>query len=273
MRANLRCNCVRGHHAFRAFPKSAAFGNRFVECARGQRRSQQYADRVCARGLPKHGDVVRVATKRCCIPLHPLQCGNLVQHSIHARGLACRFRIEVGARQKAEYAQSVVHGYDHGALLGEIAAFPARVAGGAKLEAAAVQPYHDGTLFLSGLRACPHIQGQTIFTRLAVVYWAKGRTLPAGVAVLRGIFGTAPVRRRLRRAPTQITHRGGSEGNALEAKDARRIPWIAGQRAILYRDRAAHWDQRCVAAPAACQHAAGHRNDEGGGSAHAPRIF
>jgi hypothetical protein len=83
-----------------------------VEQSPRQRRGQVAAGADAARGLAEQRDVVRVATERACVALHPAQRGELIGQPERAGALQAR------VAKEAEDTQPVVDGHDHGVSTG-----------------------------------------------------------------------------------------------------------------------------------------------------------
>ena len=91
-----------------------------MEQALGSGHRQQSADFSRSAGLPKDGDVIRVAAEIGDVVADPLERGNRVQHP-HVRCLGEFRAADIGQVQKTERVQPVVDGYGYYVTLaGEI---------------------------------------------------------------------------------------------------------------------------------------------------------
>ena len=76
--------------------------------------------RDAARRLAEDGHVVRIASERGDVLLHPLEGGDLVHVGVVALGLVRMLAAERGEGEEAEAPQTVVERDEHDALLGEL---------------------------------------------------------------------------------------------------------------------------------------------------------
>ena len=76
--------------------------------------------RDAARGLAEDGDVVRIASERGDVLLHPLEGGDLVHVGVVALELFRMLAAQRGEGEETEAPETVVEGDQDDALLGEL---------------------------------------------------------------------------------------------------------------------------------------------------------
>jgi hypothetical protein len=95
--------------------------------------------------LAAERDVVAIAAEGCDVGTNPAERGLLIQNAVVAEGMP--FRIQIGFRQEAKQAHTIVDRYDHGggtegATCGDFA--PIIIVGFPVDVSAAMYPYQDG---------------------------------------------------------------------------------------------------------------------------------
>jgi len=115
----------------------------------------------------------------------------------------------------AEPAQTIIERHDDDAMLRQFHAVIDRKRGPAEDERTAIDPYHHGQFRARRIVGRPDIERQAVL--------ALRQLQPPGQIDLRtdgpegaGIAHAAPAGSRLRRAPTERSHRGRRKGNTLE---------------------------------------------------------
>ena len=121
---------------------------------------------------PKMVTAVGVAAERRDVVAYPLERGDLVEQADVAR--AGPTGVDLAQLEEAEGAQAVVHGDEHDAVLRERGPVVQRRRARAHLEAAAVDPDHDGQR-LGGRRVGgPHVQVEAVLVPLLGVAAEEG---------------------------------------------------------------------------------------------------
>lgn len=128
-------------------------------------------------------------------------------------------------REEAEDAEAVVHRNDDDALFGEVGAVLARLGGGARGEAAAIDPDHDGELVFGfafvDFGGRPDVEVEAVFARARVPenHVVVDVALHAARAELGGFAGAFPFRGFDGRLPAEIADGRLGEWDAEERGD------------------------------------------------------
>ena len=179
--------------------------------------------RDAAGGLAENGDIVRIASERGDVLLHPLEGGDLVHVGVVALGLFRMLLAQRGEGEEAEAPQTVVEGDQDDALLGEL---DPRRAGKEPLPNTKAPPWiHTmtgsfapgsapaGRHTLRNRQSSDEVRRDLTQSRVAK---ACLRTIRAELA---RITLSLPRGQGLRRAPAIGADRRSSIGNPLEAGD------------------------------------------------------
>src|SRR6266496_1066988 len=122
--------------------------------------------RDATRRLAEDGDILRIASERSDIPLHPLERGDLVHIGIVALDLFRKLTAQRGECEEPQAPQTVVEGDQDYTLLGEVVPRKVRLGAAAEYEGAAVDPHHHRQLCpRRGRRWSPDTEKQAIFRR------------------------------------------------------------------------------------------------------------
>ena len=178
--------------------------------------------RDAARGLAEEGHVFRIASERGDVPLHPLECGDLVHVGVVALELFRMLAAQCGEREEAEAPQTVVEGDQNDALPGELD--PGRV-GQEPLPNTKAPPWihtMTGSFALGAAPAGRH----TLTNRQSSDEFVAYRRGAAWEACLRAIRAelaritlSLPRGQGLGRTPAIGADRRGGIGNPLETGD------------------------------------------------------
>ncbi len=185
-----------------------ALGDRAGEQAGGRWHGQQCGHDTGARGLAEHGHPVGVAAEAGDVVANPPQCREHV-----AQGdVAVELFPERGEVDEAERAEPVVDGDDddvggggqHGTVVERLAARAEDVG-------PAVQPHHHRPgVARRGPRRRPDVEEQAVLVGAgAQTHRDRAARLRADRPEAGGVEDLGPRLRRLRRAPAQVTDRGG----------------------------------------------------------------
>ena len=182
-------------------------------------------------GLAGDGHLLRIATERCDISLHPLQTSLLIQKTKVGRciRLLCG---QLGMCHETKDIQTIVDGYNDNATSCNSLAIELHLCGIAPLEATTEEPYDYGKLLVCRLCARPDIQVQTILIHgnlginvplTAVDVSSQARGVLHGDRCKRiALTNAVPVCCGLRCTPSVLTYGRRCKGNSLK----RRVPGI-----------------------------------------------
>ena len=186
----------------------------------------QHAAAAC--GLPRDGDIARIAAKGRDVARHPSQPRLLVQAAEIGRRLRL-LRGEVRMGQIAEHIHPVIHGHHHDAPPGQALPVELHLRGIPALQPASEEPHQHRALLLRILRSGPHIQVQAVLVHVDLGIHMPFPAIDIGSKARNALHGNRreticlsdalPVRRGLRGAPSVLPHRRGRKGNPLECRD------------------------------------------------------
>src|SRR5690606_31223929 len=150
--------------------------------------------------------VIRITSKGRNVFLDPLQCGNLVHIGVAAFHFFRMLFAQRGEGNIAKTSQSIVNSRQDDILFGERISCRSRTCTTTSGKSTSVNPDHHRQFRV--LRSCnrsPNIQEKTIFRN------GSRRTRPSSLwairTILRRITETLQRHDRLRRSPSELTHR------------------------------------------------------------------
>ena len=188
--------------------------------------------------------------KAAMLSLDPAERGHLIEQAVVARRIPARLARELRVRKEPEDAQPVVDRDDDDALARERVAIVPRLAAGARLEPAAVDPHHHRQPIARRRRRGPDVQIEAVLARRA---WKRDVAENRALHALR--VRTPSRRERLshgargpRFLPPELADGRRRERDALEDTD----PPVGAGRALeeptggldLRGGRSAHGDTR-----------------------------
>jgi len=187
------------------------------EQAARERRGHQRTHRDRTGRFAGDRHLCRIPTEAGDIGAYPAQRRHLIEQAIVACSMLRRFVGQRRQREEAEHAETVVHGDRDDALAGQAGAVIALLRAVAGHEAAAVE-VHQHRQLAADVRGLPDVEIETVLTHAvgAEHHVAEQRQLHAARPETSHLAHAAPRLDRLRRLPTQGSHRRRGVRDALE---------------------------------------------------------